>query len=97
MLPTIMRAKRDTHRIELWIGVRIGQRLTESSKGGQPYGPRAPRNDTPGSVINAHPSTPLRRFLVAASFKMACACAALYFFNLRGDVLIQRTYRDDTE
>lgn len=28
---------------------------------------------------------------------MACACAALYFFNLRGDVLIQRTYRDDTE
>eukprot|EP00210_Caulerpa_lentillifera_P005621 g5374.t1 len=28
---------------------------------------------------------------------MACACAALYFFNLRGDVLIQRTYRDDSE
>eukprot|EP00803_Ostreobium_quekettii_P001696 evm.model.scf_3664.1 EVM.evm.TU.scf_3664.1 scf_3664:1961-7119(+) len=28
---------------------------------------------------------------------MACACAALYFLNLRGDVLIQRTYRDDVE
>ncbi|KAK9828491.1 hypothetical protein WJX72_000299 [[Myrmecia] bisecta] len=28
---------------------------------------------------------------------MACACAALYLLNLKGDILIQRTYRDDVE
>ncbi|KAK9834776.1 hypothetical protein WJX74_010210 [Apatococcus lobatus] len=28
---------------------------------------------------------------------MACACSALYFLNLKGDILIQRTYRDDVE
>ncbi|DBA77894.1 TPA: AP-2 complex subunit mu [Trebouxia sp. C0005] len=28
---------------------------------------------------------------------MACACAALYMLNLKGDILIQRTYRDDVE
>ncbi len=28
---------------------------------------------------------------------MASACSALYFLNLKGDILIQRTYRDDVE
>lgn len=28
---------------------------------------------------------------------MAGCCSALYFLNLKGDVLIQRTYRDDVE
>ena len=28
---------------------------------------------------------------------MAGCCSALYFLNLKGDVLIQRIYRDDVE
>ena len=28
---------------------------------------------------------------------MASACSALYFLNLKGDILIHRTYRDDVE
>eukprot|EP00884_Botryococcus_braunii_P011632 jgi/Botrbrau1/2046/Bobra.0047s0023.1 len=28
---------------------------------------------------------------------MASACSALYFLNLKGDILIQRTYKDDVE
>lgn len=28
---------------------------------------------------------------------MASACSAIYFLNMKGDILIQRTYRDDVE
>lgn len=28
---------------------------------------------------------------------MACACAAIYFLNLRGDVLLEKKYRDDVD